>query len=54
MTRALAGILYHVSDRDPLTFAAVPLLLGVGALAACVMPARRALRLDPVAVLRRD
>jgi putative ABC transport system permease protein len=54
LTRALAGILYQVSDRDPLTFAGVPLLLAVGALAACLMPARRALRLDPVAILRKD
>ena len=54
LTRALAGILYQVSARDPLTFAAVPLLLAVGALAACLMPARRALRLDPVTLLRKD
>ena len=54
LTRVLAGILYQVSARDPLTFTAVPLLLAVGALAACFMPARRALRLDPMAVLRSE
>jgi predicted permease len=54
LTRVLAGILYQVSGRDPLTFAAVPLLLAVGALAACLMPARRALRLDPTAILRSE
>ena len=54
LTRALASSLYQVSDRDPLTFAAVFLLLTVGALAACLMPARRALRLEPMAILRKD
>jgi predicted permease len=52
--RVVAGILYQVSARDPLTFSAVALLLAVGALAACLMPARRALRLDPMAVLRHE
>jgi predicted permease len=54
LTRVLAGILYQVSARDPLTFAAVALLLAVGALAACIMPARRALRLDPMTILRHE
>ncbi len=54
LTRVLAGILYQVSVRDPLTFAAVAIVLGVGALAACLMPARRALRLDPMTVLRHE
>ncbi len=54
LTRLLSGLLYEVSARDPLTFAAVPLLLAVGALAACLMPARRALRLNPMAVLRNE
>ncbi len=54
LTRVLAGLLYHVSARDPLTFAAVPLLLAMGGFAACLMPARRALRLDPVAILRNE
>ena len=54
LTRTLAGILYQVSARDPLTFAVVPVLLAVGALAACLVPARRALRLDPMTILRKD
>jgi putative ABC transport system permease protein len=54
LTRVLIGILYQVSARDPLTFAAVALLLAIGALAACLMPALRAVRLDPVASLRSE
>lgn len=54
LTRVLAGMLYQVSAKDPLTFAAVALLLAVGALAACLVPARRALCLDPMAILRSE
>jgi putative ABC transport system permease protein len=54
LTRVLAGTLYQVNVRDPLTFAAVALLLTVGALAACLMPTRRALRLDPMTILRHE
>jgi putative ABC transport system permease protein len=54
LTRVLAGMLYQVSAKDPLTFAGVALLLAVGALGACLMPARRALRLDPMAILRSE
>jgi putative ABC transport system permease protein len=54
LTRVLAVILYQVNVRDPLTFAAVALLLTVGALAACLMPTRRALRLDPMTILRHE
>jgi len=52
LSRVLTGILYQVSARDPLTFGAAAVLLAIGALAACVIPARRALRLDPMAILR--
>jgi putative ABC transport system permease protein len=54
LTRILAGMLYQVSAKDPLTFAGVALLLALGALAACLAPARRALRLDPMVVLRSE
>ncbi len=53
-SRALAGILYEVSPTDPLTLAAVPLLLGATALLACWIPARRATRVDPVEALRAE
>jgi len=54
LTRVLVSLLYQVSAIDPLTFAAVPLLLAVGTFAACIIPARRALRLDPMAILRSE
>jgi putative ABC transport system permease protein len=43
-----------VAAGDPATFGAVVALLGAIALAACYVPARRAARLDPIAVLRAD
>ena len=51
-TRLLAGQLYGVGPRDPATFAAVALIAAGLALASCLVPARRATRLDPAAVLR--
>jgi predicted permease len=50
--RVLASLLYEVSPRDPFTIAAVALLLAAVGLAACVLPALRATRLDPLTALR--
>jgi putative ABC transport system permease protein len=52
LTRLMSKLLYGVSPNDPLTFAVVVPLLAAVALAACLIPARRALELDPIQTLR--
>jgi putative ABC transport system permease protein len=52
VSRLMAGVLYGVRPIDPLTFAVVALLLIAVALLACVIPARRATRVDPMFALR--
>ena len=52
LTRALASQLYEIQPHDPLTFAAVAVTLGLVAVIASYVPARRASRVEPMRVLR--
>jgi predicted permease len=53
-SRAMRGLLFDVSPADPLTYAAVLALFAVTACAALIIPARRALRVDPLTALRAE
>lgn len=52
--RALSGLLYGVTPSDPWTFTAVSLLLTAAGAAACYLPARRSMAVDPMTTLRHD
>jgi predicted permease len=54
LTRLMANLLFGVSPTDPMTFTAIALLLSLVAFAACLLPARRAMRVDPVTALKQD
>lgn len=52
LARLMSKLLFGIRAADPLTFAAVALLLALVAMAACYIPARRAMRVDPMVALR--
>lgn len=52
LTRLLVTMLYGVSPTDPLTYGVIALLLTVVAVLACILPARRAMKVDPLIALR--
>jgi putative ABC transport system permease protein len=54
LTKLLSTLLYEVTATDPITFGGVALLLACVALVACYLPARQAMRIDPVTALRLD
>jgi putative ABC transport system permease protein len=54
LTRVMTSLLFAVGAKDPLTFAAVAVLLSLIALLACYIPARRAARVDPLIALRHE
>ena len=54
VTRWIQSLLYDVSTTDPVIFVSLPLFLAAIAVASCYLPARRAAKGDPLAVLRSD
>jgi len=52
--RFISGLLFGVSARDPIVFAGVSALVAIAALSACLIPGRRALKVDPLLALRAE
>jgi len=54
VAKLMAGLLYGLSPSDPVTFVLAPTILVIVVLTATYLPARRAVKLDPIAALRSD
>jgi ABC-type antimicrobial peptide transport system permease subunit len=54
LTRLMSGLLFGVSATDVTTFGLIPLVLGVIAVAATYLPARRAMRVEPIVAVRAE
>jgi ABC-type antimicrobial peptide transport system permease subunit len=54
LNRLVTSLLYATDSTDPITLAAAPVALGLVALAACLLPALRATRVEPMAALRQE
>jgi ABC-type antimicrobial peptide transport system permease subunit len=54
LARLLGSLLFGVSSTDMQTFVTVPLILGLTAFVACWVPARRAMRIDPIVAIRQE
>ena len=54
VSRIMQTLLVQITPTDPVTFASISILLGVISMAACVIPARRATRVDPLVALRAE
>lgn len=54
LSRLMQSLVYEVTTTDLLTYAIAPLVLGLVAVLACWIPARRATRVDPAVVLREE
>jgi putative ABC transport system permease protein len=52
--QTISGVLFGISDKDPVTFATVAVLLALVALTACYIPARLAMKVDPLVALRHE
>jgi putative ABC transport system permease protein len=54
LSQLISSLLFGIKPLDPLTYGLAALLVIVAALLSCYVPARRALRVDPVSALRQD